>query len=158
MANGQSGRRTSSSASSQKNNTTPVKTRKEVMDKIAFLEKDMARTKERMDNATNFVSRRIDESAYNRLMNSYDKAMDEYNNLPQEPRSQRVPPLKDSGQVRAAPRPVSATDAAQAVARDAKQLEGQCGGRSCWFGFKQTINRKYPIQEAACQTYYGGIG
>jgi hypothetical protein len=42
---GQSGRRTSSSASSQKNNTTPVKTRKEVIDKIAFLEKDMARTK-----------------------------------------------------------------------------------------------------------------
>jgi hypothetical protein len=127
MASGQSGRRTSSSASSQKNNTTPVKTRKEVMDKIAFLEKDIARTKERMDNATNFLSRRIDESAYNRLMNSYDKAMAEYDNLPQEPRSQRVPPLKGSRDVNPAPRPVSAMDAAQAVARDAKQLAGQAG-------------------------------
>jgi TATA-binding protein-associated factor Taf7 len=55
MANGQMGRHTSSSASSQKNNTTPVKTRKEVMDKIASLEKEMARTKERMDNATNSI-------------------------------------------------------------------------------------------------------
>jgi hypothetical protein len=124
---GQSGRRTSSSAPPQKNNTTPVKTRKEVIDKIASLEKEMARTQERMDNANNFVSRRVFESSYNRLMKSLDNAMDEYNNLPQEPRSQRVPPLKDSGQVRAAPRPVSATDAAQAVARDAKQLEGQAG-------------------------------
>jgi TATA-binding protein-associated factor Taf7 len=96
MANGNMGRRTSSSASSQKNNTRPVKTRKEVMDKIASLEKEMARTKERMDNATNFVSRRTAESAYNRLMNSYDKAMIEYDNLPQEPRSQRAPQLTGS--------------------------------------------------------------
>jgi TATA-binding protein-associated factor Taf7 len=84
------GRRTSSPASSQKNNTKPVKTRKEVMDKIASLEMEMARTKERMDNATNPVSRRTSESSYNRLMNSYDKAMAEYDNLPQEPRSQRA--------------------------------------------------------------------
>ena len=103
MANGQVGRRTSPSASSQKNNTKPVKTRKEVMDNIAFLEKEMARTKERMDNAPNFVSSRTAESAYNRLMNSYDKAMVEYDNLPQEPRSQRVPPLTGSRSVEPAP-------------------------------------------------------
>ena len=93
MANGNMSRRTSSSAPSQKNNTKPVKTRKEVMDNIAFLEKDMARTKERMDNATNFVMRRTAESSYNRLMNSYDKAMIEYDNLPQEPLPQRAPPV-----------------------------------------------------------------
>jgi hypothetical protein len=93
MASGNMGRRTSSSASSQKNNTTSVKTRKEVMDKIAFLEKDMARTKERMDNATNPLSRLRAESAYNRLMNSYDKAMIEYDDLPQEPLPQRAPPV-----------------------------------------------------------------
>ena len=103
MANGNMGRPTPSSASSQKNNTKPVKTRKEVIDKIAFLEQDMARTKERMDNPKNFLSRRIDESAYNRLMDSYDKAMTEYNNLPQEPRSQRVPPLTGSRNVLPAP-------------------------------------------------------
>jgi hypothetical protein len=103
MASGQMGkhpRRTSSPAPSQKNNT---KTRKEVMDKIASLEKEMARTKERMDNATNPVSRRTSESAYNRLMNSYDKAMADYDNLPQEPRSQRVPPLTGSRSVEPAP-------------------------------------------------------
>jgi hypothetical protein len=93
MANGQSSRRTSSPASSQKNNTKPVKTRKEVMDKIASLEMEMARTKERMDNATNPVSKRVSESSYNRLMKSHDKAMAEYEDLPQEPRSQRVPPV-----------------------------------------------------------------
>ena len=87
----------------QKNNTKPVKTRKEVIDKIAFLEQDMARTKERMDNPKNFLSRRIDESAYNRLMDSLDNAMDEYNNLPQEPRSQRAPPLTGSREVKQAP-------------------------------------------------------
>jgi hypothetical protein len=106
MASGQTGkhpRRTSSPAPSQKNNTTPVKTRKEVMDKIASLEKEMARTKERMDNATNPVSRRTAESSYNRLMNSYDKAMADYDNLPQEPRSQRVPPLTGSRSVEPAP-------------------------------------------------------
>jgi hypothetical protein len=129
MANGQSGRRTSSSASSQKNNTTPVKTRKEVMDKIAFLEKDMARTKERMDKATNFLSRRIDESAYNRLMDSYDKAMAEYNNLPQEPRSQRVPPLKDSGQVRAVPRPRSELEGKELVSNAEERRAGSGSSR-----------------------------
>jgi hypothetical protein len=41
MANGNMSRRTSSSAPSQKNNTKPVKTRKEVMDKISSLEKEM---------------------------------------------------------------------------------------------------------------------
>jgi hypothetical protein len=129
MASGQIGRRTSSSASSQKNNTTPVKTRKEVMDKIAFLEKDMARTKERMDNATNPVSRRIDESAYNRLMDSYDKAMTEYNNLPQEPRSQRVPPLKDSGQVRAVPRPRSELEGKELVSNAEERRAGSGSSR-----------------------------
>jgi hypothetical protein len=107
MANGNMGRPTSSSASSQKNNTRPVKTRKEVMDKIASLEKEMARTKERMDNATNPLSRRVSESSYNRLMKSHDKAMAEYEDLPQEPRSQRVPPLTDSRRVNAPPRPRS---------------------------------------------------
>jgi hypothetical protein len=107
MANGNMGRRTPSSASSQKNNTKPVKTRKEVMDKISSLEKEMARTKERMDNATNPFSRRVAESSYNRLMNSYDKAMIEYEDLPQEPRSQRAPPLTGSRSVMPAPRPRS---------------------------------------------------
>jgi hypothetical protein len=93
MADGQISRRTSSPASSQKNNTKPVKTRREVMDKIASLEMEMARTKERMDKATNPVSRRTSESAYNRLMNSYDKALIEYDNLPQEPLPQRAPPV-----------------------------------------------------------------
>jgi hypothetical protein len=93
MASGQSSRRTSSPASSQKNNTKPVKTRREVMDKIASLEKEMARTQERMDNATNPFSKRVSESSYNRLMKSHDKAMAEYEDLPQEPRSQRVPPV-----------------------------------------------------------------
>jgi hypothetical protein len=124
MASGQIGRRTSSSASSQKNNTTPVKTRKEVMDKIAFLEKDIARTKERMDNATNFLSRRIDESAYNRLMNSYDKAMAEYDNLPQEPRPQRDFKLEDYGQVRAAPVPLSEREGRELAARVADRRAG----------------------------------
>jgi hypothetical protein len=87
----------------QKNNTKPVKTRKEVIDKIASLEKEMARTQERMDNANNFVSRRVFESSYNRLMKSLDNAMDEYNNLPQEPRSQRAPKLTGSREVNPAP-------------------------------------------------------
>ena len=80
------------SASSQKNNTTPVKTRKEVMDKILSLEEEMARQKERIDNAINRMARIRSENTYDRLMNSHDKAMAEYDNLPQEPRSQRVPP------------------------------------------------------------------
>jgi hypothetical protein len=146
MANGNMGRPTPSSASSQKNNTKPVKTRKEVMDKIAFLEKDMARTKERMDNATNPFSRRTAESAYNRLMNSYDKAMIEYDNLPQEPRSQRAPQLTGSRNVKPAPRPVSAMDA--------EELAGRAAERPL-VPSESTINRRYPIQEAACQTYYG---
>jgi hypothetical protein len=36
---------------------------------------------------------RTAESAYNRLMNSHDKAMAEYENLPQEPLPQRAPPV-----------------------------------------------------------------
>jgi len=80
------------SASSQKNNTTPVKTRKKVMDKILSIEEQMARQKERIDNATNRMARIRSENTYDRLMNSHDKAMAEYDNLPQEPRSQRVPP------------------------------------------------------------------
>jgi hypothetical protein len=46
-----------------------------------------------------------------------------------EPRPQRAPPLdrNQTRDVNPAPRPVSATDAAQAVARDAKQLAGQAG-------------------------------
>jgi hypothetical protein len=103
MANGNMSRRTSSSAPSQKNNTKPVKTRKEVMDKISSLEKEMARTKERMDNATNPFSKRVSESSYNRLMKSHAKAMAEYEDLPQEPRSQRAPPLTGSRNVEPAP-------------------------------------------------------
>jgi hypothetical protein len=46
-----------------------------------------------------------------------------------EPRPQRAPPLdrNQTRDVKPTPRPVSATDAAQAVARDAKQLAGQAG-------------------------------
>jgi hypothetical protein len=46
-----------------------------------------------------------------------------------EPRPQRAPPLdrNQTRDVKPAPRPVSAMDAAQAVARDAKQLAGQAG-------------------------------
>jgi hypothetical protein len=45
------------------------------------------------------------------------------------PNPRRAPPLdrNQTRDVNPAPRPVSATDAAQAVARDAKQLEGQAG-------------------------------
>jgi hypothetical protein len=71
--------------------TTPVKTRKEVMDKILFIEEQMARQKERIDNATNFMARFRSENTLDRLMDSHDKAMAEYDKLPQEPRSQRVP-------------------------------------------------------------------
>jgi hypothetical protein len=124
MANGNMGRRTPSSASSQKNNTRPVKTRKEVMDKISSLEKEMARTKERMDNATNPFSRRTAESAYNRLMNSYDKAMIEYDNLPQEPRSQRAPKLEDSGRVNAPPRPRSELEGKELASNAAERRAG----------------------------------
>jgi hypothetical protein len=126
---GQSGRRTSSSASSQKNNTTPVKTRKEVIDKIASLEKEMARTQERMDNANNFVSRRVFESSYNRLMKSLDNAMDEYNNLPQEPRPQRDFKLEDYGQVRAAPVPLSEREGRELAARVADRRAGSDSSR-----------------------------
>jgi hypothetical protein len=92
MANGQMGPRKSSSASSKKTNTTPVKTRKEVMDKILSIDEEMARQKERIDNATNPILRFRYKNTYDRLMKSHDKAMAEYDKLPQEPRSQRVPP------------------------------------------------------------------
>jgi hypothetical protein len=92
MANGQMGPRKSSSASSKKTNTTPVKTRKEVMDNILSLEEQMARQKERIDNATNFMAKLRSENTLDRLMDSHDKAMAEYDKLPQETRSQRVPP------------------------------------------------------------------
>jgi hypothetical protein len=92
MDNGQMGRHKSSSASSKKTNTTPVKTRKEVMDKILSIEEEMARQKERIDNATNSIVRFRFKNTYDRLMKSHDKAMAEYDKLPQEPRSQRVPP------------------------------------------------------------------
>jgi hypothetical protein len=142
MANGNMGRPTSSSASSQKNNTRPVKTRKEVIDKIASLEMEMARTQERMDKATNPFSRRTAESAYNRLMNSYDKAMIEYDDLPQEPRSQRAPQLGGgSREVKPAP---------------GSDLKDKGPARSePPVPQESTSNRRYPIQEAACQTYYG---
>ena len=107
----------------------PVKTRKEVMDNIAFLEKDMARTKERMDNATNPVSRRTAESAYNRLMKSHDKAMAEYDNLPQEPRSQRAPKLEDSGRVNAPPRPRSELEGKELASNAAERRAGSGSSR-----------------------------
>jgi hypothetical protein len=46
-----------------------------------------------------------------------------------EPRPERAPPLdrNQTRDVKPAPRPVSAMDAAQAAARDAKQLAGQAG-------------------------------
>jgi hypothetical protein len=124
MANGNMGRPTPSSASSQKNNTRPVKTRKEVMEKIASLEKEMARTKERMDDAPNAMSRRVSESSYNRLMKSHAKAMAEYEDLPQEPRSQRAPPLTGSRNVKPAPRPVSAMDAEELAGRAEERRAG----------------------------------
>jgi hypothetical protein len=116
----------------QKNNTKPVKTRKEVIDKIAFLEQDMARTKERMDNPNNFLSRRVFESAYNRLMESLDNAMDEYNNLPQEPRSQRAPPLTGSREVKPAPGS-QLKDKGPARSEDEKSR----AATSCWFRFNR---------------------
>jgi hypothetical protein len=70
------------------------------------------------------VSRRIDESAYNRLMDSYDKAMTEYNNLPQEPRSQRVPPLTGSREVKPAPRPRSEREGKELASNAAERRAG----------------------------------
>jgi hypothetical protein len=68
-----------------------------------------------------------------------------------EPRPQRAPPLKGSRDVNPAPRPVSATDAAQAVARDAKYLAGRAGeGRaSSGSSSPSTVNTqsKKPLAE-----------
>jgi hypothetical protein len=69
------------------------------------------------------------------------------------PRPRRAPPLdrNQTRDVNPAPRPVSATDAAQAVARDAKYLDGRAGEGRASLGSSRpaTVNTqsKKPLAE-----------
>ena len=83
MASGQM-KRNSKASGSDKVAMPKAADRKKIMDKIQSLEQEMARTKKRMDNATNAVARQTAKSAYDRLKKSHDKAMAQYDSLSNE--------------------------------------------------------------------------
>ena len=105
--------------------------REKIMDKILSLEQEMARTKKRMDNATNAVAKQTATSAYDRLTKSHDKAMAQYDSLSNESSKSpgRAPKLTDSGRVNAPPRPRSEREGKELASNAAERRAGSGSSR-----------------------------